>query len=313
MVPGSVVATGWPQRQQPEARPGSPPLLILACCQWQNLPNAGPRSTCDNGAKVSCGYTSVYPGADGRRPSAAWSPTLPKAILGPWPRGSVRQRGPEGQYRLEGPKWPRGGGVERDVFEGTNGPRGRARVGREGRWPTLQTWWPLLLRRARWSSTLRPARSDTKLFRLEQRGIDRLRNRRHCGRRADRCGHVQPRRRSRKRPEQGDHHRARRRGPVRGPSLAAKRGGVYWRNGGINWRALVALGLGLFAAMTWIDAAFYSPAYSSFFSNRTHGADFSWLFGLVVGAVVYYLLSVSSVRKEALARPSPVTKEPVKA
>ena len=72
-------------------------------------------------------------------------------------------------------------------------------------------------------------------------------------------------------------------------SLATKRGGVYWRNGGINWKALLALGLGMFAAMTWIDAAFYFPAYSSFFSNRTHGADFSWLFGLIVGVAAYYL------------------------
>jgi cytosine/uracil/thiamine/allantoin permease len=103
-----------------------------------------------------------------------------------------------------------------------------------------------------------------------------------------------------------------RRGRYDTTSLAAKRGGVYWKDGGINWRALVALGLGMFAAMTWIDAAFYFPAYSSFFSNRTHGADFSWLFGLVVGAVVYYLLSATSVRKQALAPPATVVEEPAK-
>ena len=85
-------------------------------------------------------------------------------------------------------------------------------------------------------------------------------------------------------------------------SLATKRGGVYWRNGGINWKALVALGLGMFTAMTWIDAAFYFPAYSSFFSNRTHGADFSWLFGLIISASAYYLLSASSVRKETVTQ-----------
>jgi nucleobase:cation symporter-1, NCS1 family len=103
-----------------------------------------------------------------------------------------------------------------------------------------------------------------------------------------------------------------RRGRYDMASLAAKRGGVYWRNGGINWRALVALGLGMFAAMTWIDAKFYVPAYSSFFSNRTHGADFSWLFGLVVGALVYCLLSISSVRKEAGDPASTATRRPVK-
>ncbi|HXW80406.1 MAG TPA: cytosine permease [Acidimicrobiales bacterium] len=104
-----------------------------------------------------------------------------------------------------------------------------------------------------------------------------------------------------------------RRGRYDTTSLAARRGGVYWRNGGINWKALLALGLGMFAAMTWIDAAFYFPAYSSFFSNRTHGADFSWLFGLVVGAVVYYLLSASSVRKEGHPQPGTVAQGRVKA
>lgn len=90
-----------------------------------------------------------------------------------------------------------------------------------------------------------------------------------------------------------------RRGRYAVTALAAKRGGVYWRDGGINWKALVSLALGMFAAMMWIDAAFYFPAYTGPLSSRTHGADFSWLIGLVVGAGLYYLLSVSSVRKEA--------------
>ncbi|HUC37004.1 MAG TPA: cytosine permease [Acidimicrobiales bacterium] len=90
-----------------------------------------------------------------------------------------------------------------------------------------------------------------------------------------------------------------RRGRYDANSLAAVRGGVYWRNGGFNWRALVALGLGMFAAMMWVDAAFYVPSYSSPLANATHGADFSWLFGLAVGALAYWLLSFQSVRKEA--------------
>ena len=85
---------------------------------------------------------------------------------------------------------------------------------------------------------------------------------------------------------------------------------MYWRKGGFNWKALLALGLGMFAAMTWIDAAFYFPAYSSFFSNRTHGADFSWLFGLIVSAAAYYLLSASSVRKETVGEPRTLTPQP---
>jgi NCS1 nucleoside transporter family len=91
-----------------------------------------------------------------------------------------------------------------------------------------------------------------------------------------------------------------RRGRYDVTSLAAKRGGVYWRNGGINWKAMFALFAGMFAAMMWIDAAFYFPAFTSYLSTKTFGADFSWLFGLVVGAAIYYVLSVSSVRKETL-------------
>ncbi|HTV10718.1 MAG TPA: cytosine permease [Acidimicrobiales bacterium] len=99
-----------------------------------------------------------------------------------------------------------------------------------------------------------------------------------------------------------------RRGRYDTTSLATKRGGVYWRQGGVNWRAITALGLGMFAAMMWVDAAFYFPAYTSFLSNRTHGADFSWLLGLVVGALAYYVLSRRSVaaeRAQTLARAEP--------
>jgi NCS1 family nucleobase:cation symporter-1 len=80
--------------------------------------------------------------------------------------------------------------------------------------------------------------------------------------------------------------------------LSARRGGLYWRNGGFNWRALLSLALGMFAAMMWIDAAFYQPAYTSPLSNHTHGADFSWLLGLLVGAVAYYVLAAPSLRRE---------------
>ncbi|MGA2209466.1 MAG: cytosine permease [Acidimicrobiales bacterium] len=87
-------------------------------------------------------------------------------------------------------------------------------------------------------------------------------------------------------------------------SLAAKKGGLYWRDGGFNWKALVSLALGMFAAMMWIDAAFYVPSYTGPLSNATHGGDFSWLFGMIVAGVVYALLSVSSVRQEAASSSS---------
>ena len=82
-------------------------------------------------------------------------------------------------------------------------------------------------------------------------------------------------------------------------SLATRHGGVFWRNGGFNWRALLSLGAGMFAAMMWIDAAYYTPSYTGPISNATHGADLSWLIGLVVGAVVYYVLSFRTVPDEA--------------
>ncbi len=89
-----------------------------------------------------------------------------------------------------------------------------------------------------------------------------------------------------------------RHGKYRVSSLAASRGGLYWRNGGFNWKALLSLGLGMFAAMMWIDATYYVPSYLGPLSNHTHGADFSWLFGMIVGALVYWVLSVASIRKE---------------
>jgi len=83
-------------------------------------------------------------------------------------------------------------------------------------------------------------------------------------------------------------------------SLAEKRGGIYWRNGGINWKALLALAAGMFSAMMWANAAFYVPSYTGPLSNATSGSDFSWLIGFLVGALVYWILSISSVREETL-------------
>jgi NCS1 family nucleobase:cation symporter-1 len=84
------------------------------------------------------------------------------------------------------------------------------------------------------------------------------------------------------------------------PSLAAPRGGLYWRRGGLNWRAVVALVLGMAAALMWTDAQFYFPAYESPLSRVTQGGDLSWLAGLVVAAAVYAALSARSVRREAV-------------
>ncbi len=90
-----------------------------------------------------------------------------------------------------------------------------------------------------------------------------------------------------------------RRGRYDRAGLAGGRGGVYWRNGGINWRAVGALLVGMLAAMMWIDAAFYVPAYTGPLSSATGGADFSWLVGMLVGGGAYWLVSRRQVPAEA--------------
>ncbi len=90
-----------------------------------------------------------------------------------------------------------------------------------------------------------------------------------------------------------------RRGNYHRPSLAARGGGLYWRDGGFNWRALISLLAGMAAALMWIDAQFYFPAYNSPLSRLTGGGDLSWLAGLVVGALLYWVLSARSVARES--------------
>jgi purine-cytosine permease-like protein len=84
-------------------------------------------------------------------------------------------------------------------------------------------------------------------------------------------------------------------------SLVAPSGGVYWRNGGVNWKAVVSLLIGGGAALMWIDALFYNPSYIGPFSSRTNGSDLSWLIGIVVGGLLYLVLSLRSVPSEAAA------------
>ena len=81
-------------------------------------------------------------------------------------------------------------------------------------------------------------------------------------------------------------------------ALVAESGGVYWRNGGINWRAVAALLVGMTAALLWTDAQFYVPSYMSPISAATGGSDLSWLMGILVGGSAYALLSAGSIRRE---------------
>jgi len=87
-------------------------------------------------------------------------------------------------------------------------------------------------------------------------------------------------------------------------SLRSARDGLYWRNGGIHWPALIAQVVGMVAAMMWINAesAPHWLAYTGPISNHfpgLAGGDFSWAIGIIVGALVYFALGASGVRREA--------------
>jgi nucleobase:cation symporter-1, NCS1 family len=90
-------------------------------------------------------------------------------------------------------------------------------------------------------------------------------------------------------------------------SLAAERGGLYWRNGGVHWPAIIALGAGIVAALMWINAAYDVPSYTGPISNHFPGlvgGDFSWALGIIVSSLVYGGLAARGVRKEADATPA---------
>jgi NCS1 family nucleobase:cation symporter-1 len=90
-----------------------------------------------------------------------------------------------------------------------------------------------------------------------------------------------------------------RRGRYDPDSLVTGRGGLYWRNGGIHWPAVLAQGVGMVAALMWLQAPTAYPAYVGPISARTDNSDFSWLIGVVVGAVLYFVLARRGVRREA--------------
>jgi cytosine/uracil/thiamine/allantoin permease len=86
-------------------------------------------------------------------------------------------------------------------------------------------------------------------------------------------------------------------------SLRSTRDGLYWRNGGIHWPAVIAQVIGMVASLMWINALFDVPSYIGPISNHfpgLQGGDFSWAIGIVVAAGVYWLLAARSVRREAI-------------
>jgi len=93
-----------------------------------------------------------------------------------------------------------------------------------------------------------------------------------------------------------------RRGHYDSVSLQSARGGLYWRNAGVHWPAVIAQVVGMVAALMWINAAFDVPSYTGPISNHfpgLHGGDFSWALGIVVGAGVYWALAGRGVPREA--------------
>jgi purine-cytosine permease-like protein len=87
-------------------------------------------------------------------------------------------------------------------------------------------------------------------------------------------------------------------------SLAADRGGLYWRNGGVHWPAVIALAAGIVGALMWINAAYDWPSYTGPISNHfpgLAGSDFSWALGIIVSSLVYWALAARGVGREAAA------------
>ena len=85
-------------------------------------------------------------------------------------------------------------------------------------------------------------------------------------------------------------------------SLRSSRGGLYWRNGGIHWPAVIAQVAGMVATLMWINASTAYPAYTGPISNHfpgLAGGDFSWALGIVVGSLLYWALAARGVRQEA--------------
>lgn len=77
--------------------------------------------------------------------------------------------------------------------------------------------------------------------------------------------------------------------------LQKEKGGLYWRNGGIHWPAIIAQVVGMFASLMGLSQTFFHGLVAS----HTGNADFSVFLGLGVGGVLYAVLAGRSVRREA--------------
>jgi NCS1 family nucleobase:cation symporter-1 len=92
-----------------------------------------------------------------------------------------------------------------------------------------------------------------------------------------------------------------RRGRYDSRALLDPRAGIYWRSSGLHWQGLVAMGIGMAAAASFLSAY---PFWTSPLTNASGGADFSVFMGALFGGVSYFLLARKSVAAEGEAAPS---------
>jgi nucleobase:cation symporter-1, NCS1 family len=83
-------------------------------------------------------------------------------------------------------------------------------------------------------------------------------------------------------------------------------GGIYYRNGGVHWPAIIAQAIGTVAAVLAVSQTFFVGKLSRLIGADHTGIfpDFSIYFGITAAALVYLVLAGRSVRAEGRAHAS---------
>jgi purine-cytosine permease-like protein len=79
--------------------------------------------------------------------------------------------------------------------------------------------------------------------------------------------------------------------------LFARISGPYWYKGGINLAGVIALIAGMVASALWLNSSLLQGPFSGWLNN----SDMSVFTGIIVGAVLYWLLARSRVRRQTVA------------
>jgi purine-cytosine permease-like protein len=85
---------------------------------------------------------------------------------------------------------------------------------------------------------------------------------------------------------------------VPGELQKTDRTSLYWASGGVNWAAIIAQAVGMFASISGLAAPFHLPAWMNEVQVHTGGADFSVFLGLAAGGLVYAVLGAPLVRRQ---------------